>query len=298
MNAPLLSRRDWLSTSSAFLAASVLGVRPGHGSTATADDLVLNAKGGYLFLPVVPFLSYGALAADGFEIVRTTFRRPRPFSDGIGDIERFLVALGRPIQALCGLELRSQRQPAPAEFMAFNRSYVARLGQAGLLVDGQVPLTRTNVASAGVQEDSIHAFCYTAPITSGDRGASPTFILSAVPEIRNLKNVVLVGETPDFVASAETDAAGITTMAGLRLKTEFILTTLDGIMRTMKVDWADVTGVQLYTVRDVQPLLADLILPRIGSASRFGIEWHHTYPPNVLNILEIGIRGTRLETVL
>jgi hypothetical protein len=38
------------------------------------------------------------------------------------------------------------------------------------------------------------------------------------------------------------------------------------------VRWTDVTGLQLYTVHDVQPLVADLMLPRIGAAARLGLK--------------------------
>src|SRR5678816_1750393 len=49
------------------------------------------------------------ISDDGFEIVRTTFRQPRPFASGMADIERALKASGLPVHALCGLELRSAR---------------------------------------------------------------------------------------------------------------------------------------------------------------------------------------------
>jgi len=51
--------------------------------------------------------------------------------------------------------------------------------------------------------------------------------------------------------------------------------------------------VQFYTVHDVHPLLADLILPRLGVAARLGVEWHHAWPPGVQ--MEIGVRGVRHE---
>jgi hypothetical protein len=48
---------------------------------------MLNTRGGYHFLPAVSFLSFAARAADGFEIVRATFPRLRPFSEGVADID-------------------------------------------------------------------------------------------------------------------------------------------------------------------------------------------------------------------
>src|SRR6476646_9448933 len=109
MNGSPLSRREWLARSCALLSVSALSVsRIGLGNTA-AEELVAHRRGGYRFLPGVPFLSLGAIAADGFEIVRTTLGQPQPLNDGLEEIERRLDKARRPIQALCGVELRSPR---------------------------------------------------------------------------------------------------------------------------------------------------------------------------------------------
>jgi len=306
MDARLLSRRNWLSQSSAALAGVALGVSGLRESHIAGEELVLNARGGYRFLPGVAFLSFGVVAADGFEIVRTTFRQPRPFAAGMTDVERLLKGSGRPLHALCGLELRSQRPLSPEQFVGFNQAYTAHLEKAGLLVGTDVPVTRTNVAfgasgaptngMSGAPEVTIHACSYTMPTARGERSTAPTFVLAGMPEIRNLRdfrNAASRPQRPDIVAANDTTPAGLPTPAALRQKTEFILTALAETMRTLGVGWGDVTGVQLYTLHDVQPLLADLILPRVGVAARLGIEWHHTLPPGVQ--VEIGVRGIRQE---
>ena len=301
MDTPSLSRRDWLSASAAILAAAAIPVSRQSDSAVRSEDLILNSRGAYRFLPGVPMLSFGVRAADGFEIARTTFRQPRPFPAGLAEVEQLLRESGRPIQALCGLELRSPRPLSAPEFGAFNEAYIARLEQAGLLIGDRVPLSRTNVAFAGTTRASgkpevgIHAFSYTMPSAREARAAVPTFVLSGMPEIRNLLNAALRRERPDIVASNDTTPTGTPTPVALRLKTEFILNAIESTMRTLGVQWTDATGVQLYTVHDVQPLVADLILPRIGAAARLGIEWHHAYPPGVQ--VEIGIRGTHLESI-
>ena len=91
----------------------------------------------------------------------------------------------------------------------------------------------------------------------------------------------------------ETTADGVPTPAALRQKTDYTLTALAQTMRTLGVEWADVTRVQFYTVHDVHLLLADLILPRLGAAARLGVERHYTWPPGAQ--LEIGVRGIRQE---
>lgn len=303
MDAQLLSRRDSLSQSSAALAGVAPGVWERRESRIAIQELVVNERGGYRFLPGVPFLSFGVVAADGFEIVRTTFRQPRPFADGMEDIARLLHRSGRPLDALCGLELRSARPLSRSEFDEFNQAYTGHLKAAGLLVGNDVPLTRTNVAFSasgfpanglsGPPDVTIHAWSHARPIARGVRATAPTFVLAGIPEIRNLRAVGLRRERPDIVAMGDTTPAGHPTPAALRQKTEFILTALAQTMRTLGVEWADVTGVQFYTVHDVHPLLADLILPRLGVAARLGVEWHHAWPPGVQ--VEIGVRGIRQE---
>jgi len=303
MDARMLSPRDRLSQSSAALAGVAPGVSGRRESRIAIQELVVNERGGYQFLPGVPFLSFGVVAADGFEIVRTTIRQPRPFAAGLADIERLLEASGLPLHALCGLELRSARPLTRQEFDEFNQKYTGYLKAAGLLVGDDVPVARTNVAfgasgmhangKSGAPDVRIHAWSHSRPIAPGMRAAAPTFVLAGMPEIRNLRAAGLGREPADIVASGETTADGAPTPAALRKKTEYVLTALAQTMRTLGVEWADVTGVQFYTVHDVHPLLADLILPRLGVAARLGVEWHHAWPPGVQ--LEIGVRGIRQE---
>ena len=295
MNRLPLSRREWLAESCALLSLSVLSI-PRMASDGALEDVVANPRGGYRFLPGVPFLSLGAVAADGFEVVRTTLRRPRPLSAGLQEIERQLEKAGRPIQALCGLELRSPRVPTPQEFGAMNAAYVERFDRMGLLIDGKSPVARTNVAFP-VPELSIHGYSYTVRSAAGG-GAPPTFILSAVPEVRNLRSAAAGAERPDFVASGDTTAAGTFTLDGLRKKTDFVLTALEESMRALGVQWSDATGVQFYTLEDAHPLIGSLILPRIGAAARLSVQWHHAHPPGTINIVEMDARGIRVETML
>lgn len=255
----------------------------------------MNSRGGYRLLPGLPFLSFGAVAVDGFEIVRTTFRQPRPLTDALREIERRLANAGRPIHALCGLELRSPGVPTGPEFVAFNRAYMTQLGQMGLLIDGSVPLARTNVASS-VQELSVHAYSYTLPV-AGTEAVPPSFVTSAMPEVRNLRRAGTGVEPPDFVAVGDTTASGALTLEGLRKKTEFILAAVSDTLGTLGVGWAQATGVQLYTLENAHPLLQNLILPRIGAAAHLGLQWHHTHPPGLINLIEIDVRGIRVETM-
>src|SRR5271155_1512100 len=90
--------------------------------------LLDNAKGNYKFIRGygAPFSS-GALADPGFEIVHASFKPLARLADGYGLIERHMRDAGRPINAVCGIELRIPAALTPAGFDEFNRPYIERL---------------------------------------------------------------------------------------------------------------------------------------------------------------------------
>ena len=162
------------------------------------------------------------------------------------------------------------------------------LRKADLLVAGQPPITRTNVVLPGTERSHrIHAFTYTVPVLRAS-GRAPSFMLAGIPDVRNL------GRGAERVVVAEGDFS----TEGLRQKTVFILDTIDSLLETMGVSWRDVTGVQLYTVRDMYPLLAGVLLPRIGDAARLGIQWHLAQLPVIGGEVEISVRSIRMELTL
>src|SRR5262245_55601717 len=108
---------------------------------------ISNARGNFHFTKGSPFYASAVVADPGFEIVRATFEKPVPLNAGFDGIQRAIQSQGRPLQALCGMELRTQdpyvNRPL---FMDFNSKYVDRLKNLDLLVDGLVPITRANLA--------------------------------------------------------------------------------------------------------------------------------------------------------
>ena len=282
-----LSRREWLIGAAAFaMSAPAFAPAPALAVLAQSEKLIPNTRGGYRFLPGVPFLSLAALPADGFEIVRAILRRPRPLPEGLTTIEKYLSEVGRPLHALCGLELRSGHQATRPEFAAFNSADIERMRLAALLVGDSVPMTRTNVAMAGMGEHQIYAFSYTVPLSRAEPKPSPTFVVAAVAEVRNLAS------RPEVVA------AGDTSIEGLRQKTAFVLEELEGRLRLLGLRWGDVTGTQLYTVYDIHALVASLILPKLGEAARIGVQWYHAQPPVVGSEIEVDVRATRMELTI
>src|SRR5215471_205815 len=62
-----------------------------------------------------------------FEIVHATFNPLVRLPDGFELIERQLDAAGRPVNAVCGIELRIPGALSPAGFEEFNRGYLERI---------------------------------------------------------------------------------------------------------------------------------------------------------------------------
>ncbi len=113
---------------------------------------MLDAKpeGNYRYLPStgeIPFCS-GVVADAGYEIVRATFERPVPWRQGYELIDGHLKALGRPRQALCGLELRCAAPYTREGFLEFNGRYAEVLSEWGLYGGkvGTGSTARTNIA--------------------------------------------------------------------------------------------------------------------------------------------------------
>jgi hypothetical protein len=62
--------------------------------------------------------------------------------------------------------------------------------------------------------------------------------------------------------------------------------------------WSQVTATNIYTVYDVNAMLATVILPRIGAAAQHGVTWHYTRPPIVGIEYEMDVRGGTREITL
>jgi hypothetical protein len=249
--------------------------------------LLDNPRGNYKFVRGygAPFSS-GALANPGFEIVHATFKPLARLTDGYRLIERHLHQAGRPIHAVCGIELRIPEPLTPAGFDEFNRGYVERLTAWGLMVEGLNPVARTNVAPAAspLAEPSMYGFYYTVPAVGAAR---PAFVLAGVPEVASRAG-----------GKREIVAAGDLSPQGLRRKIACVLETLGGLLREMNLGWSEASAVNLYTVHDLYPLFASDLLPALGAAAHRGIRWHCARPPVIELELEIDGYAARQELVL
>ena len=79
--------------------------------------LVPYPKGNYSFLRGIAPYSAGARADAGYEVVHVRLQRPIALNAGFTLVKQHLAANGRPVNALCGMELRS---PRPFTFQGFS----------------------------------------------------------------------------------------------------------------------------------------------------------------------------------
>lgn len=241
-------------------------------------------EAGYRFIPAVFQYSAGIATLPGFRIERARFPSPVPLAEGWRRIAAHLDALGRPRSAFCACELRSPAPFTEAGFTAFNRAYAAVLAEWGVLRDGHNPVARSNVCPEldPPAEPGFHAFCYTMP----DPGAAPSFVVAGS------------GETLEGQANYRDHivAPGDTSAAGMRAKARWVLGEMERRMAALRTGWGMATGVQVYTVHDIHPFLAEEIVRR--GAAQHGLTWQFCRPPVQGLDFEMDCRGLALERVL
>lgn len=244
--------------------------------------LVDHPAGNYQFLPIptaprivgaAPFSS-GVRALPGYEILHATFQLPLPFRAGFDAAARHLETVGRPRTALCAVEVRVPRPLTMDEFTAFNTDYRALLGEWDVVVDGQIPIARSNVAPLGNRPSEIllYGFSYTVPTQL----SGPTFFVSAAPEKADMR-------------------PGETTPDAVREKAASAMQAMRSGLAALEMDWSAVTALGIYTHHDVHAFLESEILAAMGPAAVHGIHWYYGPPPIIGLEIEIDVRAIRQE---
>lgn len=235
-------------------------------------------KGNYRYLPGIAPFSSGAVADAGSQVIHVTLRRPRPYRKGFDLIDAHLSAEGRPRQALCAIELRIPEPLTGEGFDTFNAGYRALLTDWNILLDGENPIARTNVAPVvgAPAEPSLYGFAYTAP----GGPDQPTFVVAGS------------GETKD----RSLDDKGLVRFrdvspAGMREKAAFVLGVMRDRLHGLGADWPDVTAINVYTKHPIESYLADVILRQVGAAAIHGVHWHLSGPPVKDIEFEMDMRG-------
>ena len=239
---------------------------------------------GYAFVAGINAWSEGVVATAGHQIVRVVLRRAIKFPDELEVVGRHLREAGRPLSALCAMELRIAEPFTLAGFQAFNTSYFAELSKSGFITQAVNPIARTNVAVSGlVSGPAIHAFAYATRSAANER----SFVLAGAAELRDnsltAESIVRAGETsPD----------------ALRDKAAQVMRVVEERMRRLGVDWADATDVFLYTSHAIDGVVRDVIAQAIGPSRRHGINWYLSRPPFEGIELEVDVRGVPMQLQL
>jgi hypothetical protein len=248
------------------------------------DATISLPHAGYRYIPGVFQYSAGVQALDGFRIERVSFHRTVPLAEGFAFIERFLAAENVPLTAFCACELRSPAPFTDAGFIAFNRLYCETLERWGVMRDDRNPVARSNVCPEQHKplEPSFHAFCFARPAA----GASGSFAISGS------------GEAEDGHASyrERTVRFGETSAGAMREKGIYVLGRIEERLAAIGAAWADTTAVQVYTVHDPHPFMADEIVRR--GAAEHGLSWHYARPPVVGLEYEMDCRSVAVEQVV
>jgi hypothetical protein len=247
-------------------------------------SVALFPPGGYRYIEGVFQYSAGAAAEAGLEIVRARLPEPLPLGEGFRGLESHLRAVGRPLTSLCACELRSPAPFTEQGFADFNRTYVQTLERWGLYRDGVNPVARTNVCPAyhPPGAPALHAFSYTAP-SSATRGS---FIVSGSGEAPEGKP-----NYRDHVVRPN-DAS----LEGLREKMRFVLAEMERRLRALGFSWADATSTQVYTVRDIGPLVESELVA--SGAAREALAWHLCRPPVAGLDFEMDVRRVTRDLLL
>ena len=240
--------------------------------------------GHYRFIPGPFQYSAGVAPLPGYAIERVRFRRPLPLTQGFAIASELMREAGAAVTAFCACELRSPAPFTEPGFRSFNERYVGVLSGWGIFDGLSNPVARSNVCPAidPPTEPSLHAFCFTRPAESSE---PPSFVIAGS------------GEAPEGGSYREQCVRrGETGPDALRDKARFVLAEMERRLGAFGVHWPDTTAVQVYTVHDLYPFLADEIVKR--GAAHAGLTWHYCRPPVVELEYEMDCRATARERVI
>jgi hypothetical protein len=247
--------------------------------------LIENKRGNYSFLKGISPYSAGIVAEAGFEVVHVRLRRCIPLQESFDAVEAYLKMAGRPLQAMCGMELRSPKPFSFPGFHEFNARYVDVLRKMDLLIEGINPVARTNIAPEmnPPAEPSLYAFSCTVP----SKTRTKTFVVAGA------------GELPEgSLDPADVARKGEHGAAAFREKARFVMGLMEGRLKGLGVGWNDVTVSEIYTVHDFHPILEQELLKRLGESGVHGLTWHYARPPIESIEYEMDLRGCITELVL
>jgi hypothetical protein len=243
--------------------------------------LTSRPEGNFSFLADSRIFCTGAVADKDHTMAHATFKAPIPLARGFAAIADYMQAIGRPMTAVAGLELRINKPLSFDGFRALSATYIKLLDKYGLRVGEHATTTRTNVAIEPIalapKTPSIYGFTFTIPgARDGNRAG---FVGSGIGE--------LDGGTRDKIVQL-----GKTSPKAMRIKAEWVMNAVKAQMGSLGVKWNDVSHTNLYTVRSVDSYFGDVIVATMGAPSRYGVNWLYSRPPIEEIEVEVDVRGT------
>jgi hypothetical protein len=244
-------------------------------------------EGNFSYLPGSGIYTRGAVANRGYSFAHATFQSPVPLAKAFSAIKKHLEGLGRPMQALAGLELRIDKPLTFDGFGQLSGDYIKLLEKYDLRQGDKATTTRTNVAlepsSLAPKVPSVFAFTYSIPGARAHKRAS--FIGSGIGELDGgtRKDIIMVGKT---------------TPKALRAKAEWVMGAINVQLSKLGVTWADVSNTNVYTAHSVDSYMSDVLLGTMGPAARYGFHWMVSRPPIAEIEFELDVRGVSQELML
>jgi len=276
----LPSRRRFLAGAAALAAAPLFNARA-IAARINPPALLQNDAGGYRVLPAGGVFCGGVTPLAGHEIVHALLVPWVPLKDAWVFIETYLKSLGRPVQALCGLELRMPRQLTFEELRGFNRPYVEQLMKWDLVLSPYSAVCRTNVVPEkdAPGEPAVHAFSYCIPSDS----SGTTFCVSGAADIDPRGQIIAAGDvSPD----------------GMKQRLQRCVDVVTERLAMLELTWSAATHIDLCVVQDIPGLMAGVIVPGLEGAAARGIRLHLARPAIVGAEVELDCRGCRRELVV
>ena len=242
--------------------------------------LIENPGRGFSFLEGIYPYSSGVVAEPDFEIVHVNLAEWLPWQQGMQEARNYVESRGLVVTQLCGFELRCPKPHSMGGFIGFNEDYRGVLEAWDLIVDGQNPIARTNVAPVEnpPAETMLHAFSYARPASHNHR----TLVVAGGGEVLGplaVENIILCG---DVSFDALQEKASV--VMNLMLQR---LSGLGGLP-------AYLTTIDVYTAHDAPALIAHAVTPELAD-SPAEVVWYNTRPPIVDIEFEMDMRATAEE---
>ncbi len=170
-----------------------------------------------------------------------------------------------------------------SDFAAFNQRYVDLLRSNGFPAEAPFPMARSNVAPihGPPATNTLYAFTYATAATETDAPARSDFLISGRAE--------LIDGSRGVVAEGDMSASGT------ERKATYVFEQLRSRVETLGCTWTDITGVQFYTGRQIEPAM--LLMTRLGLAN-VGVTLHPAHPPVAPFEFEADVRAVSIERVI